>query len=338
MSSKISVIIPAYNCEQYVDRAIESVLDQTYSNFEIIVIDDGSYDNTYQIATSYNDSRLKVIKNPKNLGVSISRNRGIEEASGSWISLLDADDWYSRTRLEKLLQAAQKHKAHLVADDLYLINDGDRNPWSTLLIEGKHHIVSPKAIDAVQFVESDRLNPINLGSNWSFGYIKPLIDRKFLLDRKIKYRENLKVGEDFTLYLECLLQQGKLLFVPQSYYFYRLRQSSLSDRTPTAYLQESCTIARQFIANKALKNNPQLLQAIEKNLVLFEERLSYYRFIESCKSKKMLDSIKEIILNPYLSKDVILKLLAILKPKINFILTKKKSSSPFKKNKFYSYR
>ncbi len=110
MNPEISVIIPAYNCEQYINKAIESVLKQTFNNFEIIVIDDGSQDNTYQIANSYKDERISIIRNQQNLGVSTARNFGIEEAKGNWIALLDADDWYSPQRLENLCKQHENIK------------------------------------------------------------------------------------------------------------------------------------------------------------------------------------------------------------------------------------
>ncbi|MGL6343088.1 MAG: glycosyltransferase family 2 protein, partial [Waterburya sp.] len=102
MKPEVSVIVPAYNSEDYLPKALESVFNQTYNNLEVILIDDASSDATVKIANSFNDKRLKIIKNQQNKGVSYSRNCGIKQAQGNWIALLDSDDWYAPDRLEKL--------------------------------------------------------------------------------------------------------------------------------------------------------------------------------------------------------------------------------------------
>lgn len=100
---KISVIIPTYNRAKLVRRAVYSVLNQTYKNLELIVVDDGSTDDTLSFLRSIDDSRLKVISQP-NMGVSAARNRGIYESSGRLIALLDSDDEWMKDKLEKHLK------------------------------------------------------------------------------------------------------------------------------------------------------------------------------------------------------------------------------------------
>ena len=204
MNPEVSVIIPAYNSESYLVQALTSVLTQTYINLEVIVVDDASTDSTVKIARSFQDRRIRIISNSQNRGVSYGRNCGIRQAKGNWIALLDADDWYAPERLEKLLQLATTNNADLVADDLFLINDGDRCPWGTLLQENRQVIDSPALIDAIQLVQSDRPAPFNTTRNWSWGYTKPIIRREFLIKNQLEYNEEIEVGEDFVFYLECL--------------------------------------------------------------------------------------------------------------------------------------
>lgn len=104
----ISVIIPVYNGEKTIRETIESVLKQTFSDFEILVINDGSQDATLDIVTSIDDSRLKVFSYP-NKGLATSRNRGISHASGDFIAFLDADDLWTSDKLEAQLKALQAH-------------------------------------------------------------------------------------------------------------------------------------------------------------------------------------------------------------------------------------
>ena len=111
----ISVIIPAYNNENYLILAVESVLTQTYQDFEIIIIDDRSTDNTLRVAIELasKDSRLKVISNPKNLGVVGSRNKGFAAATGEYIAFLDSDDIWLPDKLEKQIELMERNSFDL---------------------------------------------------------------------------------------------------------------------------------------------------------------------------------------------------------------------------------
>ncbi|MFH1846996.1 MAG: glycosyltransferase family A protein [Candidatus Omnitrophota bacterium] len=103
-----SVIIPAYNREHFLKKAVDSVLTQTYGNFELIVIDDGSTDNTKSLLSSYSDNRIKYIKNKTNSGVSKTRNKGLNIAKGNFIAFLDSDDWWKTQKLEKTINYITK--------------------------------------------------------------------------------------------------------------------------------------------------------------------------------------------------------------------------------------
>jgi len=97
----VSIITPAYNCEKYISETIESVLKQTYENWEMLIIDDGSTDNTLNIIRRYNDDRICLIQNHSNMGAALSRNRGLAKARGKWIAFLDSDDLWYPDKLER---------------------------------------------------------------------------------------------------------------------------------------------------------------------------------------------------------------------------------------------
>jgi len=112
----ISVIIPAYNVEEYIHVCLNSVLSQTYHDFEIICINDGSTDSTAEILEyfAHKDSRIKILENDSNMGPGYSRNRGLDEAKGKYISFLDGDDWLSPKSFELLIEKAQKDNLDLL--------------------------------------------------------------------------------------------------------------------------------------------------------------------------------------------------------------------------------
>lgn len=124
----VSIIMPAYNCEKYIVEAMDSVLAQTYRNWELLVLDDGSKDNTLRIIEEFSqkDSRIKAISNEKNMGVSATRNRGIELAAGEWIAFLDSDDMWELEKLEKQFEAVKTKAAEFIfTGSSYINEDGD---------------------------------------------------------------------------------------------------------------------------------------------------------------------------------------------------------------------
>lgn len=106
---KISVVMPAYNSEKYIAEAIESILNQTFTDFEFIIINDGSTDRTEEIILSYNDERIVYLKNEKNMGIVYTLNRGLDTAKGEYIARMDSDDISLPTRFEEQIEYLEKH-------------------------------------------------------------------------------------------------------------------------------------------------------------------------------------------------------------------------------------
>lgn len=121
----VSVVMPVYNTERFLRQAIDSVLNQTYQNIELIVVDDGSKDNSLQILTEYqkNDSRVCVIKQEPNLGVAHARNKGIQLAKGEFIALLDSDDIWEETKIDRQVSLLKKEDADIVYCSLDFIDE-----------------------------------------------------------------------------------------------------------------------------------------------------------------------------------------------------------------------
>ena len=124
MDALISVIMPAYNVGKYISAAIRSTLNQTYLNFELIIINDGSSDNTLDIALSYQDSRIYIMNNSKNLGIVKSLNKAINVSKGKYIARTDADDINMPKRFQAQVEFLESHpKVDAVGTNKYIFND-----------------------------------------------------------------------------------------------------------------------------------------------------------------------------------------------------------------------
>lgn len=126
----VSIIMAAYNAEKTIGLAINSILAQTYTDWELFVINDCSKDGTAEIVTAYSDPRICLLQNDKNSGVSISRKRGMEAANGEWIAVLDSDDVWALDKLEKQIKLARETDAELIfTGSAFIDDDGKLNDW-----------------------------------------------------------------------------------------------------------------------------------------------------------------------------------------------------------------
>ena len=133
---RVSVIMPAYNAEHFIDEAISSVISQTMSDWEMIVIDDCSGDSSFQIAQSYaaKDSRIRVLKNPENSGVAKTRNKGLDLFHGQYVAFLDSDDYWEPQMLEKMLYRAEETGADIIYCSYSLIDESGKKVCNDFIV------------------------------------------------------------------------------------------------------------------------------------------------------------------------------------------------------------
>ena len=205
----ISVIIPAYNAENTIGETVESVLNQTFSDFEMIVIDDGSTDATLEKLKTVRDPRLRVLSQA-NLGSQRSRNRGLAEAVGEYVAFLDSDDLWTSDKLEAQLKALQAAPDAGVAYSWTVFIDGA----GQFLRHGRHITVNGDALE--RLLVSDFLES---GSN-------PLIRSQALLEVG-GWDESLSAAQDWDLYLR-LAAKYPFVNVPRSQILYRISPNSIS--------------------------------------------------------------------------------------------------------------
>lgn len=204
----ISIIMAAYNAEKTIEQAINSVLSQTYTNFELLVVNDCSTDRTAELVKSIaaKDSRVRLISNVKNSGVSYTRKHGLEEAKGDWIAILDSDDAWEPEKLEKQIVLQRRTNADLLfTGSAFMDSEGHPIDWC---------LHAPKEVTYRQLLKQ------NVLSNSS------------ALVRKELYAKYYAIGdgmhEDFAIWLSILKEGKKAYGVDEPLLIYRIAKSSKS--------------------------------------------------------------------------------------------------------------
>ena len=227
MHPKISVIIPVYNSERTICRAIDSALNQHDVEVEIIVVNDCSRDSTEcVIKNRYSQNeQVKLLGTHSNSGPGIARNIGIENASGSWIALLDADDWFAAGRLSALFCGALEHQLDFVADSYYLSRDQDTSPhlsrFTTLSKPG-----SITHFTVASFVRH------------GLGSVKPLIKKALLERTGIRFDPSVWRGEDMLFFVTLLLNNARFGLLNTPLYIRSETPDSLSKSDKVKLLTE----------------------------------------------------------------------------------------------------
>ena len=204
----ISVIMPAYNAEKTLERAVDSVLEQTYPYLELIIVNDCSKDHTLQIAQAYADKdvRVRVLTNEKNSGVSQTRHRAVEAAKGEWIAFLDSDDAWAPNKIEKQLALHEKQNAKLIFTGSAFM-DADGNP-----IDWQLHV--PETIQYKKLLKQN------------------LISNSSVLVEKACYQKHEAIGddmhEDFACWLKMLKSGITAYGIDEPLLIYRISSGSKS--------------------------------------------------------------------------------------------------------------
>ncbi|HEY9803823.1 MAG TPA: glycosyltransferase [Leptolyngbyaceae cyanobacterium] len=266
----ISVIIPAYNAERTIAETVNSVLQQTFSDLEIIVINDGSTDGTVEVLQNIQDERLKVFSY-ENSRASGARNHGIDHAIGDYISFLDADDLWTTDKLELQLAALNNHPEAGVAYS-----------W-TYTIDDKGELLKPlePTYQGNVYAELLLANFLTNGSN-------PLI-RRAAIESVGKFDITLRSGEDWDYWLR-LAHKWPFVVVPKHQILYRRSVTSKSFKL--AIIKESCIA----ILDKAMKETPLELQYLKNHSLSNIHRYNVELYLDSINNNSTVD-IRYVIEN-----------------------------------------
>ena len=223
MRDLVSIIMPSYNTGRFIAETIRSVLAQTYENWEIIIIDDCSTDNTDEVVAQFlGDKRIKYFKNEKNSGAAVSRNRALREAKGKWIAFLDSDDLWTPDKLEKQVGVMEKNGYHFSYTN-YAEIDEESKPLG-------RHITGPKKISKTGMY------------NYCWpGCLTVMYDAQAVGMIQI---EDIKKNNDYAMWLK-VCRKAKCYLVDEELAFYRKRRGSISNHSYQALIKWHYRLFRQ---------------------------------------------------------------------------------------------
>ena len=222
----LSVIVPAYNVENYIKQCVDSILTQSFTDFELLLVDDGSKDSTGRICDDYaaKDVRVRVI-HKQNGGLVSARKAGIAEAKGEYVAYVDGDDWIAPEMFDNLCAAARKEDADIVISDFMIARESSQEPLTQNMTGGCY--------DKKAMREQIYSRMLCNGEYFSFGFqpslCSKLFRRSLLLPGQFKVKENIKLGEDAACFYPTILDAEKVVYLKGGYYyFYRMRETSIS--------------------------------------------------------------------------------------------------------------
>lgn len=221
-NNKVSIIVPVYNCAKFLKKLIKSLKDQTYKNFEVVFINDGSSDNSLEVLKENNDERFKII-DQKNQGVAAARNNGLKKATGKYITFVDSDDYVDSKYIEYLVKNIEKYSADLCVMGVKKFFD-DYKIYDFYNLELKEHILENT---------SDYLNFLNSLNGSAIG--GKLYKREKIKDKRFL---NLSIGEDALFNLDYIKENNKIITLDKNYYYYRSNPNSLTNSLRKNLLDE----------------------------------------------------------------------------------------------------
>ena len=218
---KVSLIVPVYNGEKSIERCAGSILNQDYPELELILVDDGSRDRSWEIiqAIAAADHRVKAI-HQENGGVSSARNRALAEASGAYVQFADVDDWLPMDATKMLVREMEAQSAELVVGDFYRVVDGNVSEKGSIEMGG--------ALTLQQYANAMMLSPADLyyGVLWNKLYRRDIIEQY-----SIRMDENISYSEDLVFNLEYLLHVKSVAILKAPVYYYQYTKGSLVDQS-----------------------------------------------------------------------------------------------------------
>lgn len=243
----VSIIVPVYNCEKYLKKCIESLIHQTCKDIEIVLVDDGSTDNSKNICISYavKDSRIKLISQ-KNQGPSRARNVGLENSKGEYILFVDSDDWLDLSTVELCIEKIKEYNPQIVCFDYYKVSNGEKRFCN--LFDDKEKLFSGEEI--IELRNLLYASELELESDiLALAGICCKVYKKEIL-KNIFFNEKLKLGEDWLFILQAIKKADSLLYIKNNLYYRRERSNSLSGCKSREYIKRRVRLMNIMLSDE----------------------------------------------------------------------------------------
>lgn len=277
----VSIIVPTYNVERYISECINSLINQTYSNIEIVCVDDGSLDNTFSILEQYqaNDSRIKLIKQ-ENQFAGVARNNGMKHASGKYLLFVDSDDFCERNMIEYLVNVAEENNSEIVVFDLFRYDDKEKKILNTTW----------KALHPDLFGSGIKSSKDIAESIFQFtisGPMNKLFLREFIIKNNIWF-QNLQRTNDLFFVYASLTYAERIAILDKKMEYYRINNSSSLQATNHISPFNFLDALRELKKNMFERNVYEIYAKSFKELVL---SVSLYNL----SVQKRLDSFQNVL-------------------------------------------
>lgn len=289
MQPDVSFVIAAYNAEASIARAIESALAQQEVSVEVVVVDDRSSDRTVEIARAFAPEQVKVIALDQNRGPGGARNAGLEAAQGRWIAVLDSDDTVRPERLRRMIARAEARGAQIAVDNLEVIRDsaGTREAmFDAALLEARPELTLADFIAANIMFES----------TFSFGYMKPVFERRFLEQHRLRYDEALRIGEDYIFLASTMAQGGRCVVEPGVGYAYHIREGSISRVLELHHVEAMLKADAAFLEQHRL--DPRSALAQTRRTRSLSQAASFLKLVKHLKARSPLQAAATALRDP----------------------------------------
>jgi succinoglycan biosynthesis protein ExoO len=294
MKPIVSVVVANYNGERHLADALRSILAQSLTELEVLLVDDASRDRSVAIAEAIaaTDSRLRILRLASNVGPAAARNHAIAASRGTWIAVVDSDDYIHPERLQRLVTVAEADDADIVADDQLVFDDDHRAPPRRLL--GRALTSAASWITPVQYARANRL----LARATPLGYLKPLIRASMLTEQHVRYNEDLRIAEDYDLILRLLVRGARFRLLPELLYFYRRHDASISHRLSPATLRAMVVADARFRIWAGAQANAPLQKALDARLTSIDIVGAAEEAIAGLKARRPISSMSALIRQP----------------------------------------
>lgn len=257
----VSIIIPAYNAEKYIKDCIQSLERQSFSDYEIIIVNDGSKDKTGEVckALAESDKRINVITQ-ENTGVSSARNRGIQEACGEYIMFVDADDELCPNALEELFTGINESGADLVVAGFEI--SGDKLRLTD--IETLKKIAQKETVDNCIDQTTALRHMITIDPNNAiYGYVwRNLYKAEIIHKHGVLFDTSIKISEDYKFLVEYMMFCTKIMILPESVYIYKISETSVTTKYMRT-IHEDMVRVNQWVNQNVCKKCPDVLAGYE---------------------------------------------------------------------------